>query len=108
MRALLISLLLCLTTFAASADCLRAAAPQAADVAQRRELVRAAGATAPIAAQARDGTGAFIKTRNPAAPPAAEEKAEGKRNDRRGSFMLLAALAIMSAIALRHAAASRR
>lgn len=105
MRALLTSLLLCLAAFVASAECVSVAAPQVARVAQRGELVRAANAGA---SNAREGAGAFIKTGSPQAPQAAGEKAGGKRNDRRGSVMLLAALAIMSAIALRHAAASRR
>lgn len=107
MRALLTSLLLGLPVFAASADCLDVAAPQVARVAQRGELVRpAAAAGAPNASQAREG--AFIRTRNQVAAREADEKADGKRGDHRGSIMLLAALAIMSAIALRHAAASSR
>jgi len=104
MRALLISLLLCLATVPASAECLDAAAPQASRVAQRGELVRAANAGAPNASGPREGGGAFIKTRSQPAPRVSDG---GKRHDRRGSAMLLAALAIMSAIALRHAAASR-
>ena len=109
MRALLTSLLLGLAAFAASADCLDIAAPQAARVAQRAELVRSA-AGAPDAPQAREG--AFIRTSSQAKARAADNKSDAKGNDRRGSGrgsgMLLAALAIMSAIALRHAAASRR
>ena len=106
MRALLTSLLLGLPAFAASADCVDVAAPQVARVAQRGELVRPAAAGAPNASQAREG--AFIRTRNQVAAREADEKADGKRGDRRGSIMLLAALAIMSAIALRHAAPSSR
>lgn len=109
MPALLTSLLLGLATFAASADCLDVAAPQVAHVPQRGELVRAATAAtagAPQPAQARDA--AFIKTRSQVAAQESDEKAPGKRSDRRASIMLLAALAIMSAIALRHAAASSR
>lgn len=108
MHSSLIAVVLCIFAQAAAAECV-ATAPLARDARTGAEVIKSVAATAPVraggeliktaAAGTRDATGqreATAIVRDTAAAPSGED------NPRRsGAAMLLAALAVMSGIALR-------
>jgi hypothetical protein len=115
MQSSLIAVVLCLFANAADAQCLRSA-PSAADPGQAMDMIRVSTMTVPAHPVSRTGgdliTAAAASTRHEpgtaregavivrASPAKAEE--EGEESPRRGgTAMLLAALALMSGIALR-------
>ena len=100
MRRLLISIVVCFAAQLAGAQCLNAtttATPVARETPARVELIKTAAAGTPDAP---------VLTQSVSAPAQKTEAAAGDERRRPAGAMLLAALALMSGIALRRAGAS--
>ncbi len=115
MQKLLTTIVLCFVAHAASAQCLNAPTPASANAAARPglELISTAAAEtrdAPMMRKTSAGTAGGAALRQTAAGTHAKSQAnDGEEQHRRPTGgMLLAALALMSGIALRRAGASGR
>jgi len=99
MRSSVISIALCVVVNAAAAQCV---APTPAPIAAVAPVTIAPAAKAPHTGELIQTAAAGTREGAPAFQPAARARPEGETHPRRtGSAMLLAALALMSGIALR-------
>lgn len=114
MRILLTMLFLCSVVQASASQCVSDVPPQAAQIHRGPELIAMASAASDAPHLRKANRGDMIKTTARGAPTmqqasASAHPANGEEHPRRtGPAMLLTALAVMSAIALRRTGASGR